>query len=165
MYRSDWSLKPNGEAYNDIVFGEWWTEEMLTSDMLGEVMMRAFKGQHLVNVEFGGVSESRNVSLADDGLSLEINLPLLLGDYNHDGLVDAADFSVWRDALGSTSNLTADGNNNGIIDAGDFDVWVTNFGRSADLAVRIPEPSSYGMLIVAAPLLGLLRRRMHATLI
>src|SRR5262249_39970448 len=32
----------------------------------------------------------------------------LPGDYNGDGIVDAADYTVWTDSLGSTTNLAAD---------------------------------------------------------
>jgi hypothetical protein len=59
--------------------------------------------------------------------------PALLGDYNRSGLVDAADYTVWRDALGQ-NGLTpfsgADGNGNGAIDAGDYAVWKTHFGQT-----------------------------------
>ena len=48
----------------------------------------------------------------------------LAGDYNHDGIVDAADYIVWRNTLGQIgTGLAADGNNNGQIDTGDYDVW------------------------------------------
>ena len=50
----------------------------------------------------------------------------LAGDYNKNGAVDAADYTVWRSSFGSTSNLDADGNNNGVIDAADYVVWKNN---------------------------------------
>ncbi|MEQ8848822.1 hypothetical protein, partial [Botrimarina sp.] len=37
----------------------------------------------------------------------------LPGDYNADGVVDGADYTVWRDTLGSTSDLRADGQPDG----------------------------------------------------
>jgi hypothetical protein len=52
------------------------------------------------------------------------------GDYNQNGVVDAADYSVWRDTLGSTSDLRADGSGNGIIDVTDYAVWKTHFGQT-----------------------------------
>jgi hypothetical protein len=54
-----------------------------------------------------------------------------LGDYNRDGVVDAADYTVWHDILGSTTDLSADGNENGVIDAGDYNVWKTHFGKTS----------------------------------
>jgi hypothetical protein len=84
----------------------------------------------------------------------------LFGDYNHNGIVDAADYTVWRDSLGSTVKLDADGNVNHMIDASDYDVWKANFGTSGsgagDLA-SVPEPASIvlflpGMLFVRSRL-------------
>ena len=52
--------------------------------------------------------------------SLSPPAPALPGDYNNDGTVDAADYVVWRDTLGSTTDLRADGNPNLVIDANDY---------------------------------------------
>ena len=59
----------------------------------------------------------------------ELNVALA-GDYNLDGTVNAADYTVWRDTLGSTTSLAADGNGNNAIDTGDYGVWKQNFGRT-----------------------------------
>jgi hypothetical protein len=73
----------------------------------------------------------------------------LTGDYNNDGAVDAADFTVWRDALGTNTVLpNRDRSNTGPIGAADFAVWKANFGNSADDGVvgeslsSVPEPSA-----------------------
>src|SRR5262249_5761235 len=42
------------------------------------------------------------------------------GDYNGNGIVDAADFTVWRDTLGSTTDLRADGDSDGIVNQLDY---------------------------------------------
>ncbi|MCA9189125.1 MAG: dockerin type I repeat-containing protein [Pirellulaceae bacterium] len=67
----------------------------------------------------------------------------LPGDYNNNGRVDAADYTVWKDSFGSTASLAADGNGNGRIDAADYTVWKDNFGRSADSVSgeSVPEPT------------------------
>jgi len=65
------------------------------------------------------------------------------GDYNGNNMVDAADYSVWRDTLASLSDLRADGNNNGVIDQGDYEVWKSNFGSSlaSNTNLSVPEPT------------------------
>lgn len=63
------------------------------------------------------------------------------GDYNGDGTVNAADFTVWRDNFGSTANLAADGNNNGVVDQADYAIWKQNYGQTAASgAATVPEP-------------------------
>jgi hypothetical protein len=71
------------------------------------------------------------------------------GDFNHDGIVDAADYVVWRKIDG--------------IPAG-YKLWRTNFGRTAGSGVTVgqlavPEPASLGLIIFAAGGLILPRRR------
>ncbi len=60
--------------------------------------------------------------------------PALLGDYNLNDTVDAADYVLWRKMQGQTG-LTpfsgADGNGDGDITTGDYVVWRDNFGNSA----------------------------------
>ncbi len=63
----------------------------------------------------------------------------LAGDYNSNGVVDAADFSVWRDTLGSTTDLRADGSGSvagvpdGVVDQFDYLHWQANFGAVLSL--------------------------------
>lgn len=74
-------------------------------------------------------------------------------DYNKDGIVSIADYSVWRDTLGSTTLLAADGNGNGQIDAGDYGVWASRLAPSGGGGGSlVPEPRtiSLGMFALAA---------------
>jgi hypothetical protein len=95
---------------------------------------------------------------------------LLAGDYNADGTVDAADYTVWRDTLGQvvTAHSGADGDGSGTVDAGDYTVWVNNFGRtvhisSPGIGAAVPEPATamlvFQMLGLCAILYGSRRRR------
>jgi hypothetical protein len=82
---------------------------------------------------------------------LESIVPPLAGDYNNDGTVNAADYTTWRDALGSTTLLSADGSNNGVVDYADYGIWKLNFGATASAQTAaadaaVPEPSSVGLL-------------------
>lgn len=57
--------------------------------------------------------------------------PELPGDYNTDGTVNSADYSVWRDSLGAAvlPYSLADGDGSGVVDSGDNAVWRANYGR------------------------------------
>jgi hypothetical protein len=84
--------------------------------------------------------------------------PRVAGDYNYDGIVDVADYTVWRDNLGSQTDLDADGDFDGVVGPADYDLWKSNFGSTgggssltAD-GKAIPEPASFllcGMGLVA----------------
>ncbi|MEM6853082.1 MAG: M14 family zinc carboxypeptidase [Planctomycetota bacterium] len=88
----------------------------------------------------------------------------LAGDYNGDGLVDAADYTVWADNFGSLAELDADGNYDGVVNAADYTIWADNFGLSSGLSsaeiatqfAAIPEPS-VGVALLS--LLGVSMRR------
>jgi endonuclease/exonuclease/phosphatase family metal-dependent hydrolase len=58
------------------------------------------------------------------------------GDYNGNGVVDGADYVVWRKTLGSTTDPRADGSGpsigvpNGIVDQFDYAFWRANLGAT-----------------------------------
>jgi hypothetical protein len=92
------------------------------------------------------------------------------GDYNSNGVVNAADYTVWRQSFGSTTNLAADGNLNGVVDAADHVIWRNNFGQamppagtgvnSASLgATIVPEPGSLVLFLVGSSSLFVARGR------
>lgn len=60
------------------------------------------------------------------------------GDFNSDGLVDAADYTVWRDGLRT------------VYQPSDYDTWVANFGATAPSSpgrtAAVPEPRSLFLL-------------------
>ncbi|MEX2171184.1 MAG: hypothetical protein WD851_17825, partial [Pirellulales bacterium] len=64
----------------------------------------------------------------------------LVGDYNGDGVVGAADYTIWRDTLGSTTDLRANGDDsNSVIDAADYGVWTANFGETLGAGASVEE--------------------------
>ncbi|MEX2169531.1 MAG: hypothetical protein WD851_09475 [Pirellulales bacterium] len=73
----------------------------------------------------------------------------LTGDYNGDGVVDAADYTVWRDHRGS-NYAAADGNGNGTVDTGDYTVWKANFSDAQGSASAVPEPALGPVLFLLA---------------
>jgi hypothetical protein len=87
----------------------------------------------------------------------------LIGDFNRDGVVDAADYVVWRNA--SPGDTLPNDDTPGIVDASDYNDWRSNFGKSglasaASLGVSpVPEPALMTLLILTiVPGLFALRR-------
>lgn len=94
-----------------------------------------------------------------DNLDLELFNTMFLaptglpGDYNNDGVVNLADYAVWRNNLGAPDTVLPDGSTedgSGIVDAGDYMTWKDNFGNSAGAAAigaaNVPEPGSWVLL-------------------
>jgi hypothetical protein len=87
--------------------------------------------------------------------------PALPGDFNNNGTVDAADYIVWRNGLGSSYTQT------------DYNTWRANFGRSADAVATagwappegwsssanpaVPEPPMLAFLPLAVAIIHLRR--------
>jgi hypothetical protein len=81
------------------------------------------------------------------------------GDYNGNGVVDAADYVVWRDNEGTTNPLPNDPIG-GTIGSEQYIQWRSHFGQSASsgaalpsagsLSVAVPEPATFVSLILAA---------------
>jgi hypothetical protein len=96
--------------------------------------------------------------------------PDLPGDYNGNGVVDAADYTVWRDRFGQNVALLneVDGVTPGIVTREDYDEWKARFGNTAGagsgsgssaLAIdAVPEPTTGGLAWLGVLVLGGVRR-------
>jgi hypothetical protein len=77
----------------------------------------------------------------------------LIGDYNNDMVVNAADYTVWRDNLGadgSTLGSNRDSDNMGAVSSHDYDSWKAHFGEipgGGAAAVAVPEPAGLTLLV------------------
>jgi hypothetical protein len=88
--------------------------------------------------------------------------PGVIGDYNGNNVVDAADYTVWRDALGSSTVLpNRDPANTGNVSTADYNSWKSHFGQTAGsgsglggIAGAVPEPNSLVLLLAAIAMLG-----------
>jgi hypothetical protein len=95
-------------------------------------------------------------------LSVEVTVRELPGDYNLDGTVDGADYSVWRDQLGTATALPNDDTPG--VGNDDYARWKTNFGATlfgagAAAAATVPEPATCCILVAALAFLGSVRFR------
>jgi hypothetical protein len=83
-----------------------------------------------------------NVLYGEDSITLNAIGIGISGDFNLNGVVDAADYVVWRSGLGTTYQQA------------DYKIWKANYGKTpGDLGVStgllgaVPEPASCWMLV------------------
>jgi hypothetical protein len=89
-----------------------------------------------------------------------------IGDYNDNGIVDAADYTVWRNALNTaTVLLNRDPANTGNVSINDYNSWKANFGNVGGAgslgAGAVPEPSSLILCFCAVLAAGIGKRVRH----
>jgi phospholipase/lecithinase/hemolysin len=103
--------------------------------------------------------------------ALDLLLPLA-GDYNGNFVVEAADYTVWRNSLGQTGmGLAADGNLDNRIDRLDFEVWKAHYGETsgatagwreiqavATTGSDVPEPPSALLIFIGVASVRLVQR-------
>ncbi len=95
-----------------------------------------------------------SINRGNDALLLTvIAAPILAGDYNADGTVDAADYVVWRNNVGGAS-LPNETESVGVVDQADYNAWQANFGATygsgSSLGASVPEPTTTTMLLLAS---------------
>jgi hypothetical protein len=92
-----------------------------------------------------------------------IPLPGVHGDYNNNGVVDAADYVVWRDRLGQNVTIPND-MTPGNVGTGDYTVWRMNYDRtlgsgSGAVLLGVPEPAGIVIALIGVSILGSARRK------
>jgi len=79
----------------------------------------------------------------------------LPGDYNDDGIVNAADYTMWRGNLGRSAGTLPNDVDGGTIGRAQYDTWMANFGLTSDSPswvenTAVPEPPPALLLILSA---------------
>jgi hypothetical protein len=90
----------------------------------------------------------------------------ITGDYNGNGIVDGADYVVWRNNNGLTGGATpsqGDGNGDGNVNSLDYTVWRNNFGDTSGSGsasqAAVPEPGTFICLLAMSPISFVVRHR------
>jgi endo-1,4-beta-xylanase len=75
LWRKDWSLKPNGKAWTDLVNKTWWTDVTGQADSSGGYETRGFLGKYTLSASLGSRKASARVSLVKSGGEFILKLP------------------------------------------------------------------------------------------
>ncbi len=75
LFFEDWTLKPAGKAYIDLVLNQWWTQLDGSTDAKGQYQGRAFFGKHQIEVTLGDTTQSLQVDFTSSGSHYEIRMP------------------------------------------------------------------------------------------
>jgi hypothetical protein len=123
-------------------------------------------------VDWEGVQDFRNFRLGNIGST---SAPID-GDYNDNGVVDAADYVIWRknlDAVGLPGSVAGDGDDgtatgtpDGIVNQHDYTFWRSRYGATTPLGSgsgfmlggSVPEPSALVLLTLVSMLIAPLVR-------
>jgi hypothetical protein len=154
-FRSDANLwdDPLGETYfhniamhevgHILGFGHNWTS--------GSVMGSPYTESNLGVVDIAGAVAIYGPPPVD----------MLTGDYNGDDVVDAADYTTWRDNTGAPAGTLLNDAVGGRIGYAHYTQWQNNFGNSVTgSGAAVPEPSAAMLVMLAAlGLAGLLANR------
>ena len=121
------------------------------------------------SLELPALSNGLVWSLSTNATTYSLNV--LRADYNENGVVDAGDFTLWRDQLGKTVTpyTGADSDGNGVVNSVDFTRWRNNFGKSSAALITggagglaanaVPEPAAATLLFMGVCLAWWRRRR------
>jgi len=74
LWRKDWSLKPAGKVYIELVTKQWWTDEVLKTNDLGRSEVRAFLGAYQITATHEGKVVTQNATLGKEGQKIQISI-------------------------------------------------------------------------------------------
>jgi virginiamycin B lyase len=109
------------------------------------------------------------MSRTNELVVLRLMPDVLPGDYNGDQTVDEADYTIWRNNLGTSFDLNGNGDETGasasIVDHADYDYWKSHFGDTAPTdglvgSASAPEPATLVLLVSLIAMSMVVRRAM-----
>jgi endo-1,4-beta-xylanase len=75
LFRRDWTLKPSGQVWMDLVMHQWWTNTTATTDVSGHCQARGFLGDYDIEVKHGAAHRSVKAKLTNSGATVQVVLP------------------------------------------------------------------------------------------
>jgi len=91
----------------------------------------------------------------------------LAGDFNVDGVVDSADYVLWRESVGQPAGTLLNDNTGAAVGDDQYNLWRSNFGTqlaagsgSKVSGAEVPEPAAIGLIMLGlTALIGGRRQR------
>ncbi|MEN1680846.1 MAG: hypothetical protein AAGJ46_14760 [Planctomycetota bacterium] len=115
-----------------------------------------------IQSQFGDLTNDPGWLSPDKILFAQLDLPVdsgVLGDFNNDGEVNAADYTVFRDNLGGNTALPNDDGLGTPIAIGHYNLWSDNFGATTPPAAQAaPEPTTVVLCLLPLAAAALRRR-------
>jgi T5SS/PEP-CTERM-associated repeat protein len=107
----------------------------------------------------GGMQWDLDVNSSNVSLSV-----VATGDYNGNGVVDSADYVVWRNSQNQQgAGLAADSNGDGIVNGTDYNFWRSRFGNVVGSGLSagsaVPEPAAMTSLVFIGAMTSFVRWR------
>ncbi|MEX2172539.1 MAG: hypothetical protein WD851_24670 [Pirellulales bacterium] len=122
-----------------------------------EVVPLIHDGGSLYHLDFSLAGGTGDLFKYNTGTPFIVGMGIagLPGDYNGNGIVDAADYVVWRDSRGQQvpHGTGADGDGDGTVGQGDHNFWRARFGNGGGTGSlqtpAVPEPAAFVLAILA----------------
>ena len=74
FWRKDWTLRPAGQVWKDLVFKAWWTAAEGRSDKDGAYRVRGFLGDYEIAAKHDGITKTTTAKLVKTGATVTIEL-------------------------------------------------------------------------------------------
>ena len=74
LFREDWTIKPNGQVWKDLVLGKWWTNSHGTSAADGTYSTPGFLGDYELTATAGQRTRTIQISLPQKGCTADVQL-------------------------------------------------------------------------------------------
>ncbi|MGC9469590.1 MAG: endo-1,4-beta-xylanase [Anaerolineae bacterium] len=74
LYEEDWTLKPNGQMWLNLVKDRWWTDEAGATDDAGLYETRGFLGEYKITVKVGETERVVPLTLLREGTEIVVTL-------------------------------------------------------------------------------------------
>ncbi len=121
-----------------------------------DLPLRNFSGNSIDDIEVPNTVRVTSVKV----------LNLKAGDFDRNGIVNAADHAIWKANYGLASGAfldKGDADMDGDVDGADFTLWQRNLGMTSTPVTSVPEPGAAALGAMGCSLGAMARRRRRPT--